>query len=193
MLPFVGFLTPDGHWVCGAAGYQDAAAMKALLDKAAASDLMNAQPAVRKALEKPAAAAAAALAKKDWKVVLASAREAAKSQGRCPERTTIVAAEKAAREFAKAEFDAIIQAAVAAGDLAPLKKRVVALKTPFADEPEALECDAGVKALLKLQFVREVEAGGNPAKDLRSRSAEPWKGTRWAALFDKPATPAKNK
>jgi hypothetical protein len=34
----------------------------------------------------------------------------------------------------------------------------------------------------------EVEAAPNPARDLRERSAAPYKGTRWEAVFGKPAT-----
>ncbi|MFY9344353.1 MAG: hypothetical protein WAT39_17810 [Planctomycetota bacterium] len=192
-LPFVAFLSPDGQWVAGASGFQDNQALLALLDKAAASPVLNARPEVRKALEKPAAAAAAAAPKADWKTVLAAAREAAKSTGRCPERKAIAEAEKLARDHAAAELDAIVQAAAGGGDLAALRKRLVALKAPFAGEPEAADCDNGYKALQRLQVVREVEAGGNPAKDLRPRSAEPWKGTRWTAIFDKPAAPPAGK
>jgi hypothetical protein len=189
-LPFVAFLTPDGHWVVGASGYQDSAKMQALLDKAAASPLMDAKPDVRKSLEKPAAAATAAAAKSDWKTVLGAAREARKSTGRCVERKAIVEAEKLARAWAAAELSAVVEGATGGGELAPLRKRLAAVKTPFVGEPEATDCDNGLKALQRLQVVREVEAGGNPAKDLRPRSAEPFKGTRWTALFDKPAGPA---
>ncbi len=192
-LPFVAFLTPDGQWVCGASGYQEIDAMRALLDQAAASTLMDAKPEVRKALEKHAAAAAAALAKSDWKLVLAAAREAKKSTGRCPERKTIVEAERKARAWAVAEFESIVQAANAGGELVSLRKRLTAMKAPFAGEPEALDCDAGLKALQRLQVVREVEAGGNPAKNLRPRSAEPFKGTRWTALFEPPVAPSTGK
>jgi len=188
MLPFVAFLTPAGEWICGASGRQDEKALLALFDQASKSPLLLATPAVRKALEKHAASAAAAAAKADWKTVLTAAREAKKSTGRCPERTTIAAAEKQARNWAAGELDTIARAAAAGDDLAALGKRLAAVKAPFAGEPEAADADAGLKALQKLAFVREVEAGGNPAKDLRPRSAEPFKGTRWAALFDKPTT-----
>jgi len=188
MLPFVAFLTPAGEWICGASGYQDERALLALLDQASKSPLLLATPAVRKALEKPAAAVAVALPKSDWKVILQAARDAARSTGRCTERTTIAAAEKQARTWAAGELDAIARAAAAGDDVAALRKRLAAVKAPFAGEPEAADVDAGLKALQKLAFVREVEADGNPAKDLRPRSAEPFKGTRWATVFDKPTT-----
>jgi hypothetical protein len=183
MLPFVAFLTPTGKWINGASGYQEPGALVALMNEAAASPLLNAAPDVQKALVKPAATATAAAAKGDWKSVLAAAREAKKSTGRCAERNAIAAAEKQARDYANAEFAAVIAAAATKGDVVPLKKRLTALKAPFAGEPEAADCDTGVKALQQLHFVREVEARGNPAKDLRSRSAEPFQGTRWTALF----------
>lgn len=182
-LPFVAFLTPEGTWVDGGSGYQDVAEMLAMIERASTSPLMNAKPDVRKALEKPAAAATAAAAKADWKTVLAAAREAKKSTGRCAERTAIADAEKLARDWAASECDTIVRDAAAGGDLPALRKRLAAVKAPFTGEPEAADCDVGQKALQRLQTVREVEAGGNPAKDLRPRSAEPFKGTRWTALF----------
>jgi hypothetical protein len=198
MLPFVAFLTPTGQWITGASGYQEPHELIALMNTAAASPLMNAAPEVQKALAKPAATATAAAAKGDWKPVLAVAREAKKTTGRCPERTAIAAAEKQARDYAAAEFAAVLAAAATPGDLAPLKKRLTALKAPYAGEPEATDCDTGLKALQQLQFVRDVEARGNPAKDLRARTAEPFQGTRWTALFvpaaaAPPASDAKSK
>lgn len=191
-LPFVALLTPTGEWICGASGYQDSGQVMALLATAEKSPLLEATPAVRKALEKPAAAATAALAKSDWKAVLAAAREAAKSTGRCPERTVLADAESKAREWAATELDAIVQAAAAGGELPPLRKRVALVKQHFGSEPEGVDADTGAKALQRLQVVREVEAAPNPAKDLRPRSAEPFKGTRWTALFVPAATkPAK--
>lgn len=183
MLPFIGFLTPAGEWIDGASGFQEIEDMTALVARAAGSPLRNAKPEVRAALVKPAAGVTAAADKSDWKTVLAAARVAKQSTGRCPERTTIEAAEKKARDYAVAEFTAVLQAAGVSKDLAPLRKRVTALKTPFAGEPEAADCDVGLKALQKLQFVRDAEARGNPQKDLRTRTAAEFQGSRWFDLF----------
>jgi hypothetical protein len=191
--PMVAFLSADGAWVDGYSGWIEPVDFLKVVARAEASPLLHAKPEVRKALEKPAASATAAAAKADWKTVLTAAREAKKSMGRCPERTAIANAEKQARNWAAGELDAIAQAAATGGDLAALRKRLTAVKAPFAGEPEAADVDTGLKALQRLAFVREVEAGGNPARDLRPRSAEPFQGTRWTAVFDKPTTPPPGK
>lgn len=193
MLPFVAFLTCDGQWINGASGYQDVPQLLALLDAAEKSPVREAKPEVQKALAKPAAAATAAAAKSDWKAVLVAAREEKKSSGRCAERDAIRTAEKAARDWAAAEFAAVVQGAAAGDDLVPLRKRLTAVKQQFAGEPEAADAENGFKALQRLQVVREVEAAPNPARDLRTRSAEPWKGTRWTAIFERPAKPSAGK
>lgn len=192
-LPFVAFLTPDGRWILGASGSQTTQKIQQMLTEANASPLLNASAEVRKALENPAASATAAAEKGDWKAVLSAASQAKKTKGRCAERAAIAAAEAKARAHAAAEFDAVVAAARTGEDLAALRKRLTELKRPFAGEPEAAECDTGIKALQRLQFVREVEARGNPAKDLRPRSKEPFAGTRWTAVFDAPSDSAKDK
>jgi hypothetical protein len=189
-LPFVGFLTFDGEWIDGASGYLEPAELQALLDRVEKSPLLDAKPAVRKQLEKPAATATAAAAKSDWKAVLVAAREAAKSTGRCPERTAIRAAEQQARAWATGELDGVVKDAAAGAELPPLRKRLAAVRGHFAGEPEAADVDTGLKALQRLQVVREVEAAPNPARDLRERSAAPYQGTRWTAVFTKPAADA---
>jgi hypothetical protein len=184
-LPFVAFLTPDGQWINGASGYQEARQLAALLDVAEKSPLLDASAAVQKQLEKHAASATAAVAKNDWKAVLAAAREARKSTGRCPQRTAIADAEKLARAWAESQLAGVAQQAAAGGDLAPLRKQLAAVKQQFAGEPEAADADTGTKALQRLQVVREVEAAPNPARDLRERSAAPFQGTRWQTIFAK--------
>src|SRR5262245_11190605 len=187
--PMVGFLTPEGTWVDGFSGSIDTPAFLKVLERVEQSPLLNAAPAVRKQLEKHAAGVGPACDKGDWQPVLIAAREAKKSYGRCPERDAINAAEKKAREWAATELDAVVQEAKAGGDIAALRKRLGVVKQKFAGEPEAADVDTGLKALTKLTLVRDVEAGGNPARDLRERHRAPFNGTRWTALFDKP-TPA---
>lgn len=192
-LPFVAFLTPDGRWILGASGYQEMQKMQQMLTEANASPLLNASAEVQKALAKTAASATAAAEKGDWKAVLTAASQAKKTKGRCAERTAIAVAEAKARGHAAAELDAVVAAARKGEDLAALRKRLTELRRPFAGEPEAVECDTGIKALQRLQLVREVEARGNPAKDLRPRSKEPFAGTRWTAVFDLPTESAPDK
>ena len=189
-LPFVGFLTADGLWIDGFSGYKDEAEVAAVLARVEKSPLLDAAPAVRKALEKHAAAVGPAADKGDWQPVLVAAREAKKSTGRCPERDAIAAAEKKAREWAAAELDAVVQQAKSGGDLAAARKKLGVVRQKFAGEPEAADVDTGMNAMQKLQLVREVEATGNPARDLRERNAAPFKDTRWTAIFDKPASDA---
>jgi hypothetical protein len=186
-LPFVALLTPDGRWIDGYSGWIEEPALLQLLTKAEKSPLLDATPAVRKQLEKHAAAVGTAVEKGDWQPVLLAAREERKSTGRCPERDVIRGAEKKAREWAAAELDGVVQQAKASGDIVALRKKLGVVKQKFAGEPEAADVETGLKALQKLGLVREVEAGGNPAKDLRERNAAPWKGTRWSAMFEKPA------
>lgn len=184
--PMVGFLTCDGNWVDGYSGWLDTPDFLKVLVRVEQSPLLNARPEVRKQLEKHAAAVGAAAEKGDWQPVLIAAREEKKSTGRCPERDAIRAAEKKAREWAAAELDGVVQQAKAGGDIVALRKKLGVVKQKFAGEPEAADVETGLKALQKLALVREVEAGGNPAKDLRERNAAPFKGTRWTAMFEKP-------
>lgn len=48
----------------------------------------------------------------------------------------------------------------------------------------------GIKAMARLANVCEVEAGANAARDLRERSAAPFQGTRWVAIFARQQPPA---
>ena len=185
----VAVLTAAGEWVDGFSGWIEQADFVKVLDRVEKSPLLQAKPAVRKQLEKPAAAVGAAADKADWPVVLAAAREARKTNGRCPERDAIIAAEIKARAWAAAEIDSVVQAAKSSADFAPLRKKLAFVKQKFTGEPEATDADTGLKALTKLALVREVEATGNPAKDLRERHAAPFKDTRWVALFEKAAAP----
>lgn len=164
-----------------------------VLDRVEKSPLLLATPAVRKQLEKHAAAVGPAVEKGTWQVVLAAAREARKSTGSCPERDAIAAAEKTARDWAAGELNAVVQDAKNGGDLVPLRKQLRAVKDKFPDEPESKDVDTGMQALKKLALVREVEAAGNPAANLRERHAEPFKGTRWVAVFDKVPTETEQK
>ena len=191
--PMVGFLTADGVWVDGYSGWIEEVDFLKVLERVEKSPLLLAKPAVRKQLEKHAAAAGPAADKGDWQVVLTAAREARKSTGRCPERDTIVAAETKARAWAAGELDGVVQLAKTSTDLAALRKKLGVVKQKFTGEPEAADADTGMKALQKLALVREVEAAGNPARDLRERHAAPFKDTRWVALFDKPATASEQK
>jgi hypothetical protein len=191
--PMVAFLTTDGAWIDGYSGWIEPADFAKVLARVEASPLRQATAAVQQQLVKPAAAATAAAAKGDWKPVLAAAREAAKSTGACAERTAIRAAEQQARAWVEEQFAACIREASSGGDLAPVKKRLAAVKQHFAGEPEAADAETGAKAIQRLQVVREVEAAPNPARDLRDRSAAPYQGTRWTALFVKPATDAPGK
>ena len=185
--PMVGFLTPDGRWVDGYSGWLEEPEFLKVLARAEASPLLLATPAVQKQLAKLAPAATAAAAKGNWKTVLAAAREARKSTGRCAERTAIAEAQQQARAWAETQLAAVAQTAASGGELAPLRKQLAAVEQHFAGEPEAADADTGTKALQRLQVVREVEALPNPARDLRERSAAPYHGTRWEAVFARPA------
>jgi hypothetical protein len=186
-LPFVGFLTPDGAWIDGYSGYREGPALLEVLAKAAKSPLLDATTAVRKQLEKLAKGATAAAEKSNWKVVLAAARDAGKSVGRCEERSAIRAAEQQARAWAAGELDAAVQAARAGGDLAPVRKRLAEVRRQFGDEPENADAEQGQKAVLRLTQIRDAETNPNPKRDLREKAAEMFAGSRWATIFDRAA------
>ncbi|HEX5052158.1 MAG TPA: hypothetical protein VFZ65_10320 [Planctomycetota bacterium] len=187
--PLVAFLTVDGKWIEGYSGWLEEPEFLKMLARVEASPLLQAEPAVQKQLAKHSAAANAAVAKGDWKVVLGAAREAAKTTGRCAERTAIRTAEQQARTWANEQLEACVKGASSGADLAPFRKQLGAVKTHFAGEPEGVDAETGLKALQRLTMVREVEANPNPARDLRERSAAPFQGTRWVAIFAKPAQP----
>jgi len=188
--PLVAFITVDGKWIEGYSGWLAEPDVLKMLARVEASPLLQAEPAVQKLLAKLAVAATAAVSKEDWKAVLASAREAAKSTGRCADRTAIRAAEKQARAWANGQLEASVQSASSGGDLAPIRRQLAAIKTHFVGEPEGADAETGIKAVQRLTTVREVEANPNPARDLRERSAAPYAGTRWAAIFVKPTQSA---
>jgi len=188
--PLVAFMTVDGKWIDGYSGWLEEPDVLKMLARVESSPLLQAEPAVQKLLAKHAVAATAAVGKGDWKVVLASAREAAKSSGRCAERTAVRTAEKQARAWANQQLEACLQGASSGGDLVQIRKQLTAVKTHFGGEPEGADAETGIKAVQRLTTVREVEANPNPARDLRERSAAPYKGTRWSAIFANPTQPA---
>jgi hypothetical protein len=191
-LPFVAFLTPDGVWVDGYSGYKDAPALLEVINTVEKSPLLDATPAVARRLEKVAKAATDAAEKGNWKAVLAAAREAGKSTGRCPERTAIKAAERQAREWAAEQFETAVQTARSGGDLAPVRKSIADVRRHFADEPEGEEAETGRKAVLRLTQIRDAEGRPNPKRDLRETAAETFAGSRWATIFDRPPAAGKD-
>lgn len=192
-LPFAGFVTCEGTWVAGFSGFKDAAEFAKVLAVATASPLRDATPEVRGQLEKVAAAATAAAARGDWKPVLQAARTAAASSGRCPEREAVRAAEAAARDWVREQFDAVVRDAVSGADLAPARKRLAEVRRHFAGEAEAVEAETGTKAVARLTQIRAAEAAPNAAPDLRAKAAKTFEGTRWPALFAKDARGAQGR
>jgi hypothetical protein len=186
-LPFAGFLAPDGKWVDGFSGYKDAKAFAEVLASVEKSPVLQAAPAVRKQLEKGAAAVTAAAERSDWKTVLGEVKKASKSSGRCPERDALKAAEKKARDWVAAELDAAVQEGGAGADLAKARKHLSDVKAQFAGEPEFADAEAGSKAMNQLQLIREAEARSGPMPVAREKAAATFKGSRWAAIFTPPA------
>jgi hypothetical protein len=185
-LPFVAFLTPDGRWIDGYSGWKEEAELLEVILRAEKSPLLNAEPAIRKQLEKAAAAAAGATEKGNWKPVLDAAREATKTVGRCPERTAIKTALQSARAWAEKELGSAADEARTQLDLVEPRKRLAQVKKHFAGEPEAADADAGTKAMQRLTQIREAEKLPNPKKNLREVAAEQFKNSRWSAIFTKP-------
>jgi hypothetical protein len=186
-LPFAGFLTPDGKWVDGFSGYRDVKAFAEVLTSVEKSPMLQTAPAVRKQLEKGAAAATAAAEHGDWKTVLAEVKKASKSSGRCPERDALRAAEKKARDWSAAELEAAVQEAGSGVDLTKPRKHLTDVKAQFAGEPEFADAETGSKAMNQLQLIREAEVRSGPMPMARDKAAATFKGTRWAAVFVPPA------
>jgi hypothetical protein len=183
-LPFVAFVTHDGRWVTGYAGYKDTAGFLKVLDTTERSPVLQATPAVQKKFAALAAVAAKAAEKADWRTVLKAGKDGAKLMGRCPERDALAGHVKAARDWAAARFDAAIRAAQLGGDLAEPKAILAEVKKHFAGEPEAAEADSGARALQKLDMLRAAEAAGTPTDALRDKAVREHRDSRWKAIFE---------
>lgn len=192
-LPFVALVTHDGTWIDGFSGFRDGPALLEVLTRAEKSPLLDATDAVRKQLEKLASNAVKAADKGDWKTVLTAGKDAAKSSGRCPERTTVKEAVAKAREWANTQLTSAVVDASSGGDLAPIRKNLAEVRRHFTGEPEAADAEIGAKAITRLHQIREAEANPNPARDLRDKAAVMFKDSRWAAIFTKPPAPAEDK
>lgn len=177
-LPFVAFVTHDGKWVGGFSGFKDAAAFVGVLESAEESPLLQATKAVQAKLATLATKATKASEAGDWKTVVASCREAAKTTGRCPERKTLAGLRKSAGAWAAGRFDEAV-AAARAGDAAKAQAAIADVRKHFAGEPEADDADTGTKALRRLSLIPAGDAGAPN----RAKAAKEYEGTRWAAIF----------
>jgi hypothetical protein len=186
-LPFAGFLTPDLKWVGGWAGYKDEAAVLEVLDAVEKSPLLDAPEAGKKKLAGLAEKAARAAEKGEWKAVLAAKREGADVRGRCAGRDTIESLVRKAHDWADGRFAEAIGAAQAGGDLTPARAALNDVKKQFAGEPEYAEAETGLKALMKLSNILDIETGkvsADPA-GLREKAAKDFADGRWARVFEK--------
>jgi soluble cytochrome b562 len=183
-LPFVGFVTHDGKWIDGYSGYKDADAFLKVVEAAEASPALRASEATRKKLAALVEKTTKAVEASDWKTVVAAAREAGKTTGRCPERKALAGHMKQARAWASGQLDEAVKAA-RAGELAKAQEAIDTVKKHFAGEPEGADADLGAKAVRKLSQLPpgDVAARGKAAKEFID--------TRWDAAFEaKPAEDA---
>jgi hypothetical protein len=182
-LPFVAFITHDNKWVDGYSGGKTTSAFIDILDGAEKSPYLQASKAVRKKLAGMVPRAEKAAKKGNWKTVVKAGQEAAKTSGRCPERTQIKALVKQARTWAAKQFATAIKLARTKGDTSSGYKLLNDVKKHFTGEPEAKDAATGLKALKKLAQIQKIEAKGTAPEGLRERSAKPYKDTRWAKVF----------
>lgn len=189
MLPFAGFVSFDGKWVDGFSGFRDTAEFVKVLDTADKSPLLNATEAVRKKIAALAKTAEPAAKKSDWKSVIKASKEAAKMFGRCPERETLAGFTKQARDWANAQFDAVVKDARSGADLTEARKKLNEVKKHFAGDPEGADADAGLKAIAKLSVIVAAEAGAVPLAKAREKAAAEYKDSRWAQIFEKGPAP----
>lgn len=183
MLPFVGLVTCDGQWVDGFSGGKNAQELRAILQAAEKSPLLQASDATRKELAGLVEKATAAREKGDWKAVLKSGHSGERSTGRCPERKALAGIVDQAHAWAEEHFAAAIHAGQTAGDLAEARKALGDVKKQFAGEPEAEDAATGIEALRRMKTVLDAEARGS-TNGIRERVAHDYADTRWAKLFE---------
>jgi len=184
-LPFVGIITDDMRWVGGWAGGTSVDKFVAALDAAEKSPLRPASAETRKALDELAANAAKAAGKSDWKAVMAASKAAAALKGRAPARDAIAEHVTKAREWAESELAKALEAIRTGGDRAAVRAQFKKVAGAFAGEPEQKDADNGAKALDKLTAIESMAAGEQDAA--REKAAKDFAGSRWAAVFEKPA------
>jgi len=187
-LPFVGFVTHDGKWVGGFSGYKDTEAFVKVLAAAEETPYLQATKAVRAKLATLSEKAAKAAEQPDWKTVVAVAKDAAKTTGRCPERTAIVATMKKAQAWAAGKMDEAIKAAQA-GNVAPANEALAEVRKCFMGEPEGADAETGIKAVKRLSTILEAEAKGTASASSRDRARKEFNETRWMAIFEQSGTP----
>jgi len=184
-LPFAGFLTTDLQWIGGFSGFKSVDEFDAALTEAEKSPLLQAKPEATKALEALLASADKAAAKNDWKAVLAAAKSASGVKGRSPVREQIAADVAKAHAWAETELAKALDSAKTATDRNPIRATLTKLAATFAGENEAKDAESGAKALNKLSAIEGLPAEQQPAA--KEKAAKDFAGTRWAALFEKPA------
>jgi hypothetical protein len=189
MLPFVGFITHDGKWVGGFSGYKDTAEFVKVLAAAEETPYLQATKAVRAKLATLSGKATKAAEQADWKTVVAVAKDAAKTTGRCPERTAIVETMKKAQAWAAGRIDEAVKAAQA-GNVAPANDALAEVRKCFLGEPEGADAETGIKALKRLSTILEAEAKGMASPSSREKAKKEFAETRWTAIFDETGTPS---
>lgn len=188
MLPFVAFLGHDGKWVAGYSGFKGKDEFLKVLEQAENDPALQASDAVRKKLAVIVTRAGKAAEKGDWKTVMRTAKDAAKTTGRCPERTQLGEIVGKAKAWATGEFDAAIRLAQSGGSLEDARAKLMEVRKQFGGEPEADDADKGLKALQRLASIAKTEAGGGDGTASREKAFREFEGTRWTAIFE--AAPA---
>jgi hypothetical protein len=184
-LPFVGIVTDDMQWIGGWSGGTTVDKFVEVLDAAEKSPLRPATAETRKALEELASQAAKAAEKSDWKAVMAASKSAAGLKGRAPAREALGEVVTKAREWAETELAKALESVRTGGDRAAVRARLKKVSAAFAGEPEQKDADQGAKALDKLTTIEGMAADQQDAA--REKAAKEFAGSRWTALFEKPA------
>lgn len=187
-LPFVAFVTHDGKWVGGFSGYHDAGEFVRVLATAEETPYLQATKAVRAKLATLVEKTTKAAEQSDWKTVVAVAKEAAKTTGRCPERSAILETMKKAQAWAAGRIDEAVKAAQA-GSVAPANEALAEVRKCFPGEPEGEDAETGIKAVRRLSTILEAEAKGTASPSSRDKARKEFKETRWMAIFEQAATP----
>ena len=183
-LPLVALLTQEGDWVSGYSGWKDTEPFSDWLAAVEQRSLLEARPDARKQLKKHAAAAIAAVDKKDWQTVLKATQAAHGIFGRCPEREELEFAEAETRWWAKDTFAEILEAGRSGADLKSARQKLTAMQKPFAGQPGAVAAAKGLDAIKLLIRVRNTEKRGSTANTLRSKASEQLDGSLWVDWFE---------
>jgi hypothetical protein len=178
-LPLVGFVLPDGRWLCGFGGAIDA---RRFLEHVAAAERWVAAEAAARRSAPCLARARSAAARGAWCEVVRLCREHGTRE---PEMASLRRDARTWVEDRLAEAVSLL----GAGRYDQAVAECAAVERAMQGEPEGAEARMGARAAALLKAIAAVPASDADADALRARAAQELRGTRWAALVAPPSDP----